>query len=164
MKTFKTTFAILIIALLSFSCNKDDDNSTPTPSGNDNFIRCKIEGVNYEALGNAILVDQNTVAFNFRSDISGGGTGLDFSINGEPTVGTYNFNGANVTTVGRLNYKMEGTTYSSGICTTTSGTLTIVTKNGKTIEGTFSIAAKRAIGCLDAPKLITDGTFKITFP
>ena len=164
MKTFKTKFAILIIALLSISCNKDDDSSTPTPSGNDNFLRCKVEGVNYEALGDAILLDQSTAAFNFRSDISGGGTGLDFSIQGEPVVGTYNFDGANVTTVGRLNYKMGGTTYSSGICTTSSGILTITSKTGKTIEGTFSIAAKRAIGCLDAPKLITDGTFKITFP
>lgn len=168
MKTIQTTIAILFITLFSISCSSSDDNPAPAPTApaatNNNFIRCKIDGLAYEAPVNNILADQNTVAWNFRSDISDGvsGIGLDFSINGQAAVGTYTFNTTNVTTVGRLNYKSPDI-YSSGICTGSNGTLTITTKNGNTIEGTFSFTGKTFLGCSNPAKSITAGTFRVTF-
>ena len=169
MKTkFKNTFAILIMTLLSMSCSNSDDNPTPnptpSPTASTNFLRCKIDGIAYEASITNILADQNTVAWNFRTDIAGGvsGIGLDFSVNGQAAVGTYNFNTTNVTTIGRLNYRSPDI-YSSGICTGSNGTLTITAKNGKTIEGTFSFTGKKIAACTNAAKTITDGTFKVTF-
>jgi Family of unknown function (DUF6252) len=165
MKTLLKTFAILFISLLIFSCSNDDDNTTtPTPTTSTSFIRCKIDGVAYEAPVADILADQNEIAWNFRSDISGGASniGLDFSITGQAAVGTYTFNTTNVMTVGRLNYRSPDI-YSSGICTGSNGTLTITAKNGKTIEGTFSFTGKKIAGCTSAAKVITDGTFRVTF-
>lgn len=164
MKIIKRTFAILFISILALSCNNDDDSSTPITTTNDNFIKAKIDGVDYMVTGAAITGDQNSLAFNFRSDISGGGTGMDFSINGQAAVGTYDLNYSNASTAGRLNYRLNGDIYSSGICSTSGGTLTITTKNQKTIEGTFSFTGKKALGCSDAPKVISNGTFKVTFP
>ncbi len=164
MKTLKITFAFLFSALLILSCNNDDDNATtPTPTTSTNFIKCKIDGVAYEAPVSNILANQNEVAWNFRSDISGGanGIGLDFSINGQAAVGTYTFNTTNVMTVGRLNYRSPDI-YSSGICTGSNGTLTITTKNGNTFEGTFSFTGKKLLGCSNPSKSITDGTFRVS--
>jgi Family of unknown function (DUF6252) len=164
MKTLKKTFTILFISLVTISCSNDDDNSTtPTPTPSTSFIRCKIDGVAYEAPVANILADQNEVAWNFRSDISGGvsGIGLDFSINGQAAVGTYTFNTTNVTTIGRLNYRSPDI-YSSGICTGSNGTLTITSKNGNTIEGTFSFTGKTFLGCSNSAKSITEGTFKVS--
>jgi hypothetical protein len=174
MKTpfFKTTkysirkiATILILALFSMSCEGSDDSSnpTPTPSPNTNFIKATIDGANYEVTGNQITTLQDAVAFNFRSDITGGGTGLDFSIFGTATIGTYTFNQAALTTVGRLNYRLNSDIFSSAICSTSSGTLTITSKSGKTIEGTFSFTAKRLAQCSVPEKVITNGTFRVTF-
>jgi hypothetical protein len=166
--TFRNTFAILIMTLLSMSCSNSDDNPipnpTPTPTSSANFLRCKIDGVAYEAPIANIIADQNTVAWNIRSDISGGasGVGFDFSIKGQAAVGTYTFNMSNAPAVGRLNYKSPDI-YSSGICSTSNGTLTITAKNGKTIEGTFSFSGKAFLGCSNPAKVITEGTFKVTF-
>lgn len=165
MKTLKKIASIVLITLFSISCSHSDDSSTtptPTPTVNDNFIRCKIDGVDYAATGTAVTGAQNSLAFDFRSDISGGGIGMDFSLNGQAAVGTYTPNYANATTIGRLNYRSPDI-YSSGICSTSSGTLTITAKNGKTIEGTFSFTGKKVLGCSSAAKTITNGTFKVTF-
>lgn len=165
MKTLKKIASIVLITLVSISCSHSDDSSTtptPTPTVNDNFIRCKIDGVDYAATGTAVTGAQNSLAFDFRSDISGGGIGMDFSLNGQAAVGTYTPNYANATTIGRLNYRSPDI-YSSGICSTSSGTLTITAKNGKTIEGTFSFTGKKVLGCSSAAKTITNGTFKVTF-
>jgi heat shock protein HslJ len=165
MKTLQKTILLVLITLFSINCSKSDDipAPTPTPVANDNFIKAKIDGVDYMVSGNAVTGAQNSIAFDFRSDISGGGTGMDFSIIGQAAVGTYNFTYNNVSTVGRLNYRLSNDIYSSGICNTSSGTLTIIAKNGKTIEGTFSFSGKKILGCAAAQKIITDGTFKITF-
>lgn len=163
MKTLKNTLAILVLSLFSIACSNSDDNPTPTPTpiANDNYIRCKIDGVNYSVTGTAITGAQNSLAFDFRSDISGGGIGMDFSIKGQATVGIYSPNYANATTIGRLNYRSPDI-YSSGICNTSSGTLTITAKNGNTIEGTFSFTGKKVLGCDEAAKTISEGTFKVT--
>lgn len=160
---------ILFLGLSSilnqFSCSKSTDTSATTisPTTNTNFIKAKIDGVDYMSTGANIMGDQNSLAFNFRSDISGGGTGFDFSINGIAAVGTYSPSYSNATTVGRLNYRLNSEIYSSAICSTSGGTLTITSKTDKTIEGTFSFTAKKVLGCSDAPKSITDGSFKVTF-
>jgi hypothetical protein len=164
MKTLKNTIAILLISLLAICCNNDGDSTTnPTPTSSNNFIRCKIDGVAYEAPVTNILADQNELAWNFRSDISGNasGIGLDFSITGQATVGTYTFNTTNVATVGRLNYRSPNI-YSSGICAGSYGTLTITSKNGNTIEGTFSFIGKTFLGCDNPAKSITEGTFRVS--
>lgn len=161
MKTLKNTLAILLLTLFSIACSNNDENPTPTPVANDNYIRCKIDGVNYQVTGTAVTGAQNSLAFNFRSDISGGGIGMDFSLNGQAMVGTYSPNYANATTIGRLNYRSPDI-YSSGICNTSSGTLTITTKNGNIIEGTFSFTGKKLLGCAEVAKSITEGTFKVT--
>jgi Family of unknown function (DUF6252) len=162
MKTILKAIAILFITSLAISCNNDDDNST-TPATSTSFIKCKIDGVAYEAPIADILADQNEVAWNFRSDISGSssGIGLDFSITGQAAVGTYTFNTTNVMTVGRLNYRSPDI-YSSGICTGSNGTLTITSKNGNTIEGTFNFSGKKIALCGEPAKVITEGTFRIT--
>lgn len=159
MKTLLKTFTILFLSLSTISCNNDDDNST----ANNSFIKCKIDGVAYEAPVADILADQNEVAWNFRSDISGGASniGLEFSIIGQAAVGTYTFNTTNISTVGRLNYRSPDI-YSSGICTGSNGTLTITSKRGNTIEGTFSFTGKTFLGCSNPAKSITEGTFKVS--
>jgi hypothetical protein len=165
MKTLKNTFAFLLLALFSISCSRSDDNpaaaSTPSTATNNNFIRCKIDGVDYEALGPLVNGAQNSLAFDFRSDISSGGIGIDISLYGQAAVGTYSPSYSNATTVGRLNYRSPDI-YSSGICTTSAGTLTITAKNGNTIEGTFNFSGKKVLGCSNAAKTITNGTFKVT--
>ena len=152
---------------LAFSCNKNDDgSSTPEPSTNDNFIRAKVDGVAYEATGSNITREQNEPAFNMSTTYFGGGTGLDFSIRGEATIGTYNFSNSVVTTVGRLNYRDGATTdvYSTAYCPTSSGVFTITSKTGKTIEGTFSFTGRVLSACSGTTVEVTEGTFKITFP
>ena len=162
MKIFKTTFAILIIALLSFSCNKDDDNTTPTPVANDNFIRCIVDGVAYEITGNQIFNYKDASGFNISYNNTLSTTGIDMAIAGEPIVKTYTFNNTNLTTVGRLQFASPDI-YTTAFCADVSGTLIITAKNGNTIEGTFSFSGKRLLMCTQPAKTITEGTFKITY-
>ena len=164
-KTILTVLSVISVALIA-SCNNDGEDPATIvqlPTTNSNFIRCKIDGVAYEAPVAQILADQNSYAWNFRSDVSGGvsGVGLDFSIIGQAAVGTYTVNPSNLTTVGRLNYRSPDI-YSSGLCSSSSGTLIITSKNGNTIEGTFSFTGKKVALCGEAAKVITEGTFKIT--
>jgi hypothetical protein len=159
MKKVSNAILSILITALTLSCSSD----SATPAASDNSIKAKIDGVAYTATGTQISGDQNTVGFNFGSYLSSGGTGFDFSINGTATVGTYTFNTTNLTSVGRLNYRLSSEIYSSAICANSGGTLTITSKNGKTIEGTFSFTGKKVLGCAEAAKVITDGTFKITF-
>ena len=162
MKTLKNTFAALVIALVTFSCNNDDDNSTtPTPSTNDNFIRAKVDGIDYEATGAQITTLTDASAFNFRSDAATG-IGMDFSIMGTPTVGTYTLNSTNGSTIGQLRYKSPAL-YTTARCAASGGTLTITAKNGNTIQGTFSFTGRTLTAdCAQIPKTVTEGTFRIT--
>jgi hypothetical protein len=165
MKNLKTTFAILVLTILSISCSKDDDNNsaqTPAPVANDNFIRCKVDGVNYEITGNQIFNYKDASGFNIAYKNTLATTGIDMAIAGEPIVKTYTFNNTNLTTVGRLQYNSPDT-YTTGFCDSVSGTLTITAKNGNTIQGTFSFTAKRLLMCTQPAKTITEGTFKITY-
>lgn len=162
MKTLKRLISIVAITLFSISCSHSDDSSTTTSASNDNFISAKIDGVDYRVTGDAITGDQNSLAFNFRSDITGGGTGMDFSINGQAAVGSYSLTYSNATAAGRLNYRLNSTIYSTSICSTSTGIVTITSKNGNTIEGTFSFTGKKVLGCSESAKTITNGAFKVT--
>lgn len=166
MKKIKLIFIILGVVILAVACSKKNNETavpTPPPAANSNFIKAKIDGVAYEAAANSIMADQNEIAWNVRSSNTAAGiSGMDFSIMGQARVGTYNFNALNLATVGRLQYRNPDI-FSSAICPTSSGTLTISAKNGKTIEGTFSFTGKKLLGCDNAAKSITDGSFKITF-
>lgn len=166
MKTIKNTVAAFFITLLLFSsCNNDDDNTTPLPnppaSSNSIFIRCKIDGVAYESTGTQITTLSDASAFNFRSDTATG-IGMHFSLMGVPTVSTYSLNSSNGSTVGQLRYKSPSL-FTTARCVESGGTLTIVSKNANTIEGTFSFTGRTLTAdCSQVPKTITEGTFKIT--
>ena len=166
MKTLKLKhiFSVLVMAILVVSCSSNnDETAVPAPTANSNFIKAKIDGVVYEAAVGSIMADQNEIAWNVRSfNTAAGISGMDFAIMGQARVGTYTFNSSNLTTVGRLQYRNPDI-FSSAICPTSSGTLTISAKNGNTIEGTFNFTGKKLLGCDKAAKTITEGSFKIAF-
>ena len=161
MKTIFKTVTILLLAILSHSCSDDDDDSSN--SVNDNFIRAKIDGVSYEATGSGLHGSLDTNGFDLDSRNSSG-TGMDFYIIGNIAVGTYNFSTANVTTQGRLNYRLTGENFTTGFCSISNGTLTITSINGKTVTGTFSFTGSSMSESCASPstKMVTEGTFKIT--
>ena len=163
MKTILTAITILCITL-SISCNKDD-GETPNSSVNENFIKAKIDGVSYEVTGTALhgSLDEDGFDLDSRNSTS---NGMDFYIIGNIAVGTYNFSTANVTTQGRLNYRLTGENFTTGFCSVSNGTLTITAINGKTIEGTFSFMGSSMSESCASPstKTVTEGTFKITVP
>jgi len=161
MKTIKTTFVVLFTAVLSISCNKSDDASTTV--ANDNFIRCKVDGVNYEITGNQIFNYKDASGFNISFNNTVLTTGIDMALSGVPAVQTYTCNPSNITTVGRLQYRSPDI-YSTAFCAGSSGIVTITSVNGNTVQGTFSFSGKRLLMCTQAAKAITDGTFKITYP
>lgn len=163
MKTILTAITILCITL-SISCNKDD-GETPNSSVNENFIKAKIDGVSYEVTGTALHGSLDEDGFDLDSRNSSS-TGMDFYIIGNIAVGTYNFSTANVTTQGRLNYRLTGENFTTGFCSVSNGTLTITAINGKTIEGTFSFMGSSMSESCASPstKTVTEGTFKITVP
>lgn len=162
MNTFKQVTLILVMAIFAIACSKSKDEAAP-PAVSTNFIRANIDGIAYEAAVGSIMADQNEIAWNIRSfNTADGIAGMDFSVMGQAGVGTYTFNPSNLTTVGRLQYRNPDI-YSSAICPTSNGTLTITAKNGKTIEGTFSFTGKKLLGCANTAKSITSGSFRITF-
>lgn len=161
MKTIFKTITLLLITILTHSCNNDSDSSTSTT--NDNFIRAVIDGVSYEATGAGLhgSLDENGFDLDSRNS---SGTGMDFFIIGDVPVGTYSFSSSNVTTQGRLNYRLSGENFSSGFCSVSNGILTITSINGKTVEGTFSFTgSSMSEPCLNpSTKSVTEGSFKIT--
>lgn len=163
MKTIMKPFIMLLFIVALFSCSSDDDSSNSTT--NDNFIRAKINGVSYEATGSGLhgSFDEEGLDIDSRDT---NGTGMDFYIIGNVSQGTYNFSSSNVTTQGRLNYRLTGENFSSGFCSVSNGTLTITSINGKTVTGTFSFTgSSMSESCLNpSTKAITEGSFKITFP
>lgn len=162
MKTIFKTASILLLTILSHSCSNDDNSSNS--AANDNFIRAKIDGVSYEATGSGLHGSLDADGFDLDSR-NASGTGMDFYIIGEVPVGTYNFSSANVTTQGRLNYRLTGENFSSGFCSISNGTLTITSRNGNTVAGTFSFTgSSMSEPCLNpSTKTVTEGSFKITF-
>lgn len=88
---------------------------------------------------------------------------MDFYILGEATVGTYTFTPGSSMTVGRLNYRLNHENFSSGFCSVSGGTLTITSKNGNTIQGSFSFNASSMSESCANPSIavVTEGTFKI---
>jgi hypothetical protein len=162
MKTQILKFAtILFVAMITISCNKDDDNSSATVA-NDNFIRCKVDGVAYEITGDQIFNYKDASGFNITFDNTVLTTGIDIALAGIPTVQTYTCNSTTLTTVGRMQYHNPDI-FTTAFCATSSGTVTITSVNGKTIEGTFAFSGKRLLMCTQPSKVITEGSFKITY-
>ncbi len=154
---------ILILALATLSCSKNENNSTtPSTEINDNFIRCKVDGVAYEITGNQIYNYKDASGFNIGFKNTVLTTGIDMALSGIPIVQTYTCNPSNVSTVGRLQY-LSPDIYTTAFCSS-SGILTITSVNGNTIQGTFNFSGKKILMCTQAAKVITDGTFKITYP
>jgi len=165
MKTIFKTITVLLIFLLTYSCGSDDSSST-SPSANDNFIRANVDGIAYEVTGSALHAN---IDEGYGLDIdsrNSSGTGMDFYIIGDGSVGTYNFSTANVTTQGRLNYRLSGENFTTGFCSVSNGTLTITSKTGNTIEGTFSFMGSSMSESCATPstKTVTNGTFKVVIP
>ncbi len=159
MKTLFKTISILFIVAITISCSGSDSGSS---SSNSNFIRAKINGVQYEETGSAIHSHDDGMGFDIDSK-DATDTGMDFYIVGSPEVGTYTFNSTTLITVGKLNYRLNHETFSSGFCSVSNGTLTITSKNGNTIEGTFSFNASSMSESCANPSIavVTEGTFKI---
>jgi hypothetical protein len=164
MKNILITLAILFIALSIISCNKDDDSnpSTPLPATKDNFIRCKVDGIAYEITGDQIFNYKDASGFNIAYKNTIATTGIDIALFGVPIVQTYTCNSTNLTTVGRLQYDSPNI-YSTAFCATSLGIVTITSVNGNTIQGTFSFSGKRLLMCIQPSKVITEGSFKITY-
>ena len=164
MKTIKTTIALLALSIFTISCSKEENiNDTNIPNIiNDNFIRAKVDGVNYEVLGNKIYSYKYANGFIIRFDGAYNNTGIDMDFRGEPTVKTYNISSANFIEIGRIVFK-NPEIYSSGFCDSSAGTLVITSKIGNTIQGTFAFTGKKLFYCNQAAKNITNGTFKVTF-
>ena len=166
MKTIKKTIAILSLVLLTFSCSKDDspDPIVPPPTAaNTNFIRCTVDGVPYEITGNQVYNYKDAAGFNIAFNNTVLNTGIDMAIKGVPAVRTYTCNSSNYTTVGRLQYQTPDTTYTTAFCSGDTGIVTITSVNGNTIEGTFNFTCRGIAMCHLAAKVITNGTFKITY-
>jgi len=160
MKTIKTTFVVLFTAVLSISCNKSDDASTLV--ANDNFIRCKVDDVNFEITGNQIFKYKDASGFNIGFKNTVVTTGIDMAFYGVPMVQTYTCNPSNIKTVGRLQHRSPDI-YSTAFFAGSSGIVTSTSVNGNTLQGTFSFSGKRLLMCTQAAKVVTDETFKITY-
>jgi hypothetical protein len=161
-KLMKTIF-ILFITLFAHSCTSDNDSSTAAV--NDNFIRAKVNSVSYEASGSELHGSIEETGFDLDSRNTNR-TGMDFYIVGEINVGTYTFSTSNVTTQGRLNYRLSGENFTTGFCSVSNGSLTITSINGKVYEGTFSFTgSSMSVSCATpSTTTVTEGTFKVTVP
>lgn len=164
MKSFKRTFALLLITIFTISCGGDDDSSDTTipiltPSGY--FLKAKIDGVQYTAEGIRVTAgnydgDVDIVSVlpdkrNFEITLTNS-TGVGTYARPTPTGSTYTL---------KLVYgDGSAALFSSGACDGTTGTLIITAISKVEVSGTFSFTAKKAGGCADAAKIITEGSFK----
>lgn len=164
MKTKMIKIALIVCITLGISCS-GSSNDSGAPAINDNFIRAKVNGVQYEATGTGLHGGMDGTGFDLDSRNSSG-TGMDFYVIGPANPGTYTFSTSNVTTQGRLNYRLNHENFTTGFCGVSNGTLTITSNNGTTIQGTFSFTgSSMSVSCASpSTKIVTEGSFKVTSP
>lgn len=164
MKLFKRIFAILLVTILTISCGGDDDNGSPEPTPTSSrFMKAKIDGVDYSADGIRVLAGFTTNKITITSVLADN-RNFEIVLNYSTGVGTYL-----VPTPEDKDYSVKlvygegnvsSSVFSAGACTGTTGTLVITTLNENEIAGTFSFTAKKAGGCTDTAKEITEGSFR----
>ena len=164
MKKFITIFAILIITLLSFSCSKSDDSSTPATPTADYFLKAKIDGVQYQTDAAYRVLASNTDDRITITSILSDGRNFEIIVDYPTGTGDYSFP-APITSsyFGSLKYGDTSATnaiWGTNGCPGTTGTLTITALSMTEISGTFSFTGKKTGNCADAPKVITEGSFK----
>jgi len=164
MKTIKKTIYIsfLCLAVILASCSSSDDNNNDGDDGGTDgaeYLTAKVDGASFEAAQSPAVIVGATSGnglMTFQGGTNEGNTirGSVFNYNG---AGTYT-TGDNITNVNSLSYitlpnNIWNSTFDIG-----SGTITITSDDGTTIEGTFSFEGYNAEG--QTTKTITEGNFK----
>jgi len=167
MKTIKKTMYLVMIftAVLFTACStSDDDNDDGDDGGNSGgseFVTAKINGASFEAAQSPAVIVAATSGNDLLTFHGGNNEGntLRGSIFNYTGVGTYT-TGDNITNVNSLSYitlpaNMWTSTFDIG-----TGTLTVTSDDGTTVEGTFSFEGYNASD--QTTKTITEGKFKAT--
>ena len=163
MKTLKNTFRILFLTLaVGFtSCSSDDDNGGGSGGGGggEEFLIAKVDGADFEAAQDpAVIVSATTSngVLTFHGGNNSGNT-IRGTIQSYTGVGTYT-TGDNLTNVNSLTYLTLPANAWMSTFDIGSGTVTITSDDGTTVEGTFSFEGYNASD--QTTKSITNGSFK----
>ena len=159
------TVSILALALLTFSCGKDDaPAATPLPTGSDYFLKAKVDGAQYQTdAAFRVLTSRSVDRITVGSTLSDN-RNFELKVDGSFGVGTFNYPSPSGAAYDlSLTYgdaSSSSAIWKTGSCTGTTGTLTITALSATEISGTFSFTGKRTGSCADAAKTITEGSFK----
>jgi len=164
MKTIKKTIYVtfLCLSVILASCSSsDDDGGTDDGTGGtgDEFLTAKVDGSNFEAAQSPAVIVGATSGnglMTFQGGTNEGNTirGSVFNYNG---AGTYT-TGDNIANVNSLMYITLPNNAWSSTFDIGSGTITITSDDGTTIEGTFSFEGYNSED--QTTKTITEGNFK----
>jgi len=178
MKTIKQFGMALVLSLsaLVTSCSSSDSGGGGGFSGptTGTFVKANVAGTAVLAEGsfaNGGYNAGNLVLQGFSLD--GKSVNIQiYAVDGTLDVGTYDLSTSNTedVVVGGLSLidvntsTMTSTTYSSNICTNTTGTLTVTVSDATKIEGTFSFTGKEVKendDCSGGTKNVTNGSFRL---
>ena len=159
MKTLKTTFAILIITLFSISCSKSDDSSTPTTPAADYFLKAKIDGVQYQTDAAFRVLASTDIETITITSVLADNQNFELEIYNFLGIGTYTYPVDNMSLL-YGDASSETAIWRNDVCPSTTGTVTITAISTTEVSGTFSFTGKRTGNCAEAPKVITEGSFK----
>lgn len=167
MKTIKTTIylSLVFLALVFTGCSKNNDEDggdTGSGAGGAEFLTAKVNGAVFEAAQDPAVIVSATTS-NSVLTLHGGendGQTIRATINGYTGAGTYttgdslnNTNSLSYITINPVASWMS--TFDIG-----SGTVTVTSDDGTTVEGTFSFDGFNPTD--QSTKNITEGSFKAT--
>lgn len=164
MKNLKNAFALLLVAVLTFSCGNDDEPNPANPATTfDYFLKAKVDGVQYDAGPGRVLAGKTTDRLTISSTMPDN-RNFELIINRPTGIGTYTYPApAAADYVIRMSYSDASSATSIwrvNSCSAATGTLTISALSTTEISGTFSFTGKRTSFCSDTAKTITEGLFK----
>ena len=159
---------VMVGSLLTFtSCSKDDDGDGGSSKGGSEFLTVKIDGSSFSASTDpasliSAIVDSGVLAVQGSTN---DGKYLRFNILNYTGEGTYD-TGDNISNSNLIQYGDISTPtvawISSGIIalgnSAATGTITVTSDNGSTVEGTFSFTGYNADDM--TTKSFTEGEFK----
>jgi hypothetical protein len=159
----KRTFFFLfsLTFLLSTSCKKDDETTTPTSTSSS--FNCKIDGVAYNISGVGAYALHNSATDNIYGTEAANNVAkprtVYIAFAKDKGVGTYTLADAN-------NYALytdpDGKGYRSDYKNST-GTLTISEKTDKIIKGTFAFTANTLPNGTGKKASVTEGAFEVVY-
>lgn len=167
MKTLTNTFRILFLTLaIAFtSCSSDDDDGGGsgggTGGGGEEFLIAKIDGADFEAAQTPAVIVAATTSngvLTFHGGNNSGNT-IRGTIQSYTGVGTYT-TGDGLSNVNSLTYITLPANSWMSTFNIGSGTVTVTSDDGTTVEGTFSFEGYNAQD--QTTKNITNGSFKAT--